>query len=129
MTGHQGRHHAARPQGSRWTVGLPRPGQALIGIPERELTLLGASPPEPSLFEVPPRPEPVPFGVPRQTSRVDVHPAAVAQPHRPRIQGYGPGPVGTHHRRLVRLGLPIAVLTLAVTLCVITVVTLTSAMS
>jgi hypothetical protein len=124
MTGHQGRHHAARPQGSRRTVGLPRPGQALIGIPDRELTLLGITQPEPSLFEVPPRP--APFGLPRQASRPDVRPIAV--PPRPDLQHGGLERGDTHPRWSVRLGLPLAVLTLAVMLGVITVVTLAGAM-
>jgi hypothetical protein len=124
MTGHQGRHHAARPQDSRRTVGLPRPGQALIGIPDRELTLLGITQPEPSLFEVAPRP--APLGVPRQTSRPDVRPVTV--PPRLDVQRGGLELGGAHPRWSVRLGLPLAVLTLTIMLGVIMVVTLAGAM-
>jgi hypothetical protein len=111
MTHPQGRHHAARPQGSRRSVGLPRPGQALLGF----------HPPEPSLFGVP---------QPR-LSEADRPIGSGHQPPRPRIapDDWPTVPRPPSHKRnwLTLIGIPLAVVTLGVALGVIAVVMLVAA--
>jgi hypothetical protein len=118
MSHQHGRHHADRPQGSRRSIGLPRPGQALLGF----------HPPEPSLFGVPQQRQ----ASPGETSMsADDGRTSVRQPPRPRTapDDWPSLPRAVTQRRnwLPLIGIPLAVITLGVALGVITVVMLIAA--
>jgi hypothetical protein len=112
MMTRQTRHQAARGQSSDPDAGLPGHGQALIGYPEPERSLFGV-PQSPVRRVTPPRPRIPQDDHPPRQHRHRVEPPKGRTPQKP---SWGE-----------RLGLPLAVVTLGVTLGVITVVMLAAA--